>query len=440
MAEVLVQCPNCSQAYKVDEAVLGKSRQCQKCGKKFVLQRADMPGPKAATPLPAPAAAADRPRGVDGIPLTWQPGDVILDLYEVRKFSAKKDFIEGGMGRVNRVWHKGWQRELVVKSIKPPKPPATVLPPKKVEDFLREAEVWVDKLGLHPNIVCCHYVRVLGGLPRVFVEFVDGGDLATWIESGKLYDGGPRIALERILDVAIQFAWGLSYVHEQNLVHRDVKPRNVMMTQDGIAKVTDFGLARARAVVEAGADESSLRPDVTGGRGTHAYLSREQAARERLTPGTDIWSWGVSILDMFLGEVERGYGPAEQEPLNKYAAEQGEDDRCAEMPPRLVELLRSCFEPRPEDRPRRMLEIAGTLQTIYQQAMGQPYPRDQPKSDDLLADSFNNRAVSLFDLGKQAEAEMKWQEALRVDPHHPEATYNYPGRRHRRRGRKAHSR
>ncbi len=58
------------------------------------------------------------------------------------------------------------------------------------------------------------------------------------------------------------------------------------------------------------------------------------------------------------------------------------------------------------------------------QATGKPYSREKPKPDELLADSLNNRAVSLFELGKKAEAELKWQEALRVDPHHPEATYN----------------
>src|SRR6185503_4715365 len=100
-------------------------------------------------------------------------------------------------------------------------------------------------LGLHPHTVSCYYVRQLGGIPRVFAEYVEGGSLADWIESRKLYEGGPEESLKRILDIAIQFAWGLHYTHEQGLIHRDVKPANVMLTSSGTVKVTDFGLSRA---------------------------------------------------------------------------------------------------------------------------------------------------------------------------------------------------
>lgn len=130
------------------------------------------------------------------------------------------------------------------------------------------------------------------------------------------FDSGPSDALERILDIAIQIAWGLYYTHQQGLVHQDVKPRNVMMTQDGAAKVTDFGLAA-----------------VLASQGTPSYRSREQAAGQRLTPATDIWSWGVSLLDVFLGDVERGDGPAALLSLNHYVAGQDKEDRFPESRP-----------------------------------------------------------------------------------------------------------
>ena len=114
------------------------------------------------------------------------------------------------------------------------------------EDFAGEAETWVN-LGLHPHVVNCYYVRTLGGIPRIFVEYLEGGTLWDWVRSKKLYAGDDETVLARIIDFAIQAAWGLDCAHKQGLIHLDMKPANVMMDWTGRAKVTDFGLARARA-------------------------------------------------------------------------------------------------------------------------------------------------------------------------------------------------
>jgi len=147
---------------------------------------------------------------VGSIPDGWRPesGDVLLDLYEVRDILG-----EGGMGTVHRVCHRGWNLDLAVKS-----------PLPGVEGFGVEAGAWVE-LGLHPNVVTCHYVRDLGGAPRVFAELVEGGSLKDWIDDGRLYAGTPAEVLARLLDVAIQFAWGLGYAHDQGLVHQDDDPQ-----------------------------------------------------------------------------------------------------------------------------------------------------------------------------------------------------------------------
>lgn len=151
-----------------------------------------------------------------------------------------------------RVHHRGWNVDLAAKS---PRPKFFATEQHR-ENFEREAETWVH-LGLHPHVVFCHYVRRLGSIPRVFAEYVAGGSLEQWIRSGRLYEGGPEQALERILDIAIQLAWGLHYAHEQGLIHQDVKPANVMMTPEGLAKVTEFGLAKAHAVAGEASDQSS---------------------------------------------------------------------------------------------------------------------------------------------------------------------------------------
>jgi WD40 repeat protein len=192
----------------------------------------------------------------------WQVGDVILDLYEV-----KHVFEGGGMGLVYRVHHRGWNTDLAVKS---PRSDYFKTETQK-ENFTRECETWIN-LGLHPHIVSCHYVRTLGGIPRVFAEYVEGGTLKEWIDSRKLYEGGEQETLKRILEIAIQMAWGLHYAHEKGVIHQDVKPANVLTMPDGTAKVTDFGLAKAQAATDqktiAGKQQSIL---VSSGGMTPAY-------------------------------------------------------------------------------------------------------------------------------------------------------------------------
>lgn len=143
------------------------------------------------------------------VPLIWHVGDVILDLYEVTDILG-----EGGFGTVYKVRHRNWDMDLAVKCPKPGKFETE----RQVENFERECETWVN-LGLHPNTVSCYYVRRLGSVPRVFAEYVEGGSLEDWIQDGQLYEAGPEEALKRILDIAIQFAWGLHYAHGQGLVH-----------------------------------------------------------------------------------------------------------------------------------------------------------------------------------------------------------------------------
>src|SRR5262249_44616251 len=248
MATVQVRCPHCQASSQVDDLLLGRANPCPHCQRSFVPTPLD-PAAHAASSRPRsapwpwgsrgpPRSAAAReaaalttalrgggPPPAEGeVPQTWQPGDVLLDLYEVREV-----FTGGGRGLVYRVRHRGWNMDLAVKCPRP----ECFRDEQDKEDFEREAETWV-KLGLHPHTVTCYYVRRLGGIPRVFAEYVPGGSLHEWVRSKQLYAGGPAVALERILDVAIQFAWGLQHAHEAGLVHRDVKPGNVLLTPEGV--------------------------------------------------------------------------------------------------------------------------------------------------------------------------------------------------------------
>ncbi|MBF0607928.1 MAG: serine/threonine protein kinase [Magnetococcales bacterium] len=374
----------------------------------------------------------------------WTVGDVLLDLYEVREV-----YKSGGMGVVYRIFHRGWNVELAMKS---PRPEYF----QKEEDkrnFEREAETWMD-LGLHPNIVSCYYIRRIDDVPRVFAEYLGGGNLRDRIRKRKL------TTLEDILDIAIQFATGLHYAHEKGLVHQDVKPANVMLSYDGIVKVTDFGLAKARALTDTKAIDQDINRGmlVSYGGMTPAYCSPEQASSaersmptlsrsalpnpaqqtivtpttsslllvtdKALSTKTDIWSWGVSILEIFVGGISWMTGSIADIALDNYLQNGPMDDIIPPMPTEIVNLLKRCLQKMPEDRPASMLEIAEELRRIYRDITGKAYPRTQYLAGRATADGINNRAISLLDLKKTSGIDALWKEALKTDPLHFESTYN----------------
>ncbi|MGB0384183.1 MAG: protein kinase [Ardenticatenaceae bacterium] len=137
------------------------------------------------------------------IPAQWQVGDVMLDEIEVKaKLGA------GHLGAKDLVYHRSFKVELAVTSVD------ADVSAGQTPDFMRQVGSWV-QLGLHPHVVTCHYVREMGGVPRILAEYVADGSLADWISERRLYEGGHEAALGRMLDVAIQMAWGLSYAHEK---------------------------------------------------------------------------------------------------------------------------------------------------------------------------------------------------------------------------------
>ncbi|MEU1012924.1 protein kinase [Streptomyces sp. NPDC005890] len=349
------------------------------------------------------------------VPSVWSVGDVIDGRYQVTEVLGR-----GSMGVVYRVRHLGWGTDLAVKSPRP----ALFRSAAARELFVTEAETWVS-LGLHPNVCGCHYVRTLGGIPRVFAEYVPGGSLRDWIVDRRLYRGDRQRVLARILDVAVQMAWGLEHAHRQGLVQQDVKPGNVLLDSSGTAKITDFGLALARKVAgtldpDVPPDASTLQPG--GGGMTLAYASPEQVENRPLGRRTDIFSFAVSVLEMFTGAIIWDAGPAAGAALADCRA--GGTEGLPAMPSELADLLASCLHEDPALRPARMTDVVAALLSIYEDLVGHPYPRPAPVPADFLADEFNNRALSLFDLGRPAEAEQAFTEALRADPQHLTATYN----------------
>jgi ankyrin repeat protein/tRNA A-37 threonylcarbamoyl transferase component Bud32 len=213
----------------------------------------------------------------------------------------------------------------------------------------------------HENIVGFRQFFPDGNRWYLVMDFIEGGSLSEWIRGRKLYAGDYKSSLNRICSIAAQTADGLAHAHKHGVIHQDVKPANIMVTVSEIAKVTDFGLANAKAVSKS---THSLEQDVTVTLGglTPAYCSPEQAAKQRLNVKTDVWSWGLSVLEMFAGSLFWRVGTQAQVALDHFA--EGPPDRYAvgEMPSSVFGLLQKCFDSNPEGRPS-LIEGASLLKS-----------------------------------------------------------------------------
>jgi tetratricopeptide (TPR) repeat protein len=198
------------------------------------------------------------------------------------------------------------------------------------------------------------------------------------------------------------------------LIHCDMKPGNVLMAADGTAKITDFGLAKAIV----GKGGSTLE-----GWMSKPWASPEQMRQAPLTFATDVWSWAVSVIQMFMGGIQWQSGPVAGAALEEFGERGRKTVGLPAMPTAVFELLARCLHQLPANRPC-FDEIAEELREIYEDQFGEPCEAEKPDLELIAADSLNNRAVSLLDIGKDADAETLLRQAVAIDPHHPEGTFN----------------
>ena len=192
---------------------------------------------------------------------------------------------QGGMGQVFRAVHEMMGRESAVKVL-----PLNKSTPEAIVNFTREirTQAQLD----HPNLVRAFDAGHDGNVYYLVTEYVPGTDLRRLIRSQ-----GRPLPIHQAANVIMQAARGLDYAHQRGLLHRDVKPGNVLVTPDGFAKVSDLGLAGFVHL----ADEDPRSGKIVG---TADYLSPEQIRTPReLTPASDIYSLGCTLYYGVTGKV-----------------------------------------------------------------------------------------------------------------------------------------
>jgi serine/threonine protein kinase len=192
----------------------------------------------------------------------------------------------GGMGEVYRARDTRLKREVAVKVL----PREFATDPARRQRFEFEART-VAALN-HPNIIAIYDVGMDDTTPYIVSELIDGEPLRA---------GG--FALRRILHCAVQIADGLAAAHNAGVVHRDLKPDNILLTRDGHIKILDFGLARMTASRTAAAATETLTIHTEPGvvMGTVGYMSPEQVRGKEADHRSDIFSFGVVLYELLSG-------------------------------------------------------------------------------------------------------------------------------------------
>ncbi len=245
---------------------------------------------------------------------------------------------QGGMGIVYQARRLSSGRMVAIKTIHPDIRDN----PRAQDHFLREIEVM--KRVSHQNIVAFHGSGITtDNCLYLILEYVDGGDLSQLLERSP----GQRLPVSIAHGLAMQVASGLAHAHERGIVHRDIKPKNILITADvmPLAKISDLGLAKRR-------DETPFLPNGQSG-GTIAYMPPEQLTTfHRVAPSGDVFSVGATLYEMLTGR--RPYDFTRGDRLR--VVSRGMITPLASLPftlpERLARVVDKCIAPRPEDRYR----------------------------------------------------------------------------------------
>ncbi|MEP6862644.1 MAG: protein kinase [Deltaproteobacteria bacterium] len=278
------------------------------------------------------------------------------------RYTLLRRLAVGGMAEIylaRQAAMAGFEKEVVIKKLRA----ELADDPRIVEMFLDEAKIGA-QLN-HPNIVHVYDVDEHDGIPYIAMEYIVGEELNELCRRGITY--GRFLPLEHAVEVMRQAAAGMGYFHAKrgaegsaqanqplDIVHLDISPSNLLVTQDGFMKVIDFGIARARG--------QNVRTEVLPGK--LSYMSPEQAARKDVDHRSDIFSLGIVLYEITVGK--RLYrGPA-AEVVHALIDGEVEPPTFARrnFPPALESIVMRTLEKHPEDRYQSAYDLADDLESF----------------------------------------------------------------------------
>ncbi len=266
-------------------------------------------------------------------------GEVVAGRYELEELVGS-----GGMSSVFRAHDALLERKVALKILHE----QYTSDEDYVERFRREARAVA---GLsHPNIVTVIDRGEQDGRQFIVFEYIDGESLK------QLVDRTGPLQVDQAVGLTLQIARALAFAHQQGLVHRDVKPQNVLLNDDGRAKVTDFGIARSLDVQQGMTQSGTVM-------GTSDYIAPEQARGERVDEQTDVYSLGVVLYELLTGEVPfpgENFVAVAMRHINEPPPSARE--RRPDVSPRLDAAIKRAMAKEPGDRFGSMGDFVGELE------------------------------------------------------------------------------
>jgi serine/threonine protein kinase/Tol biopolymer transport system component len=266
----------------------------------------------------------------------------------------------GGMGEVYRARDSRLNRDVAIKIL----PASFSTDPERLQRFAQESRATA-ALN-HPNILSIFDIGTceLGdnrGAPYVVSELLEGETLRDRLRNGPLTS-------RKAIDYARQIAQGLAAAHEKGIVHRDLKPENLFITNDGRAKILDFGLAKiTRPEPDASGDEPTQQVGTEAGMvmGTAGYMSPEQVRGKPADPRSDIFAFGAILYEMLSGK-RAFHGDSSVDTMSAILKEDPPDlaETNRNVSPALERIVRHCLEKSPVERFQSARDVAFNLEAL----------------------------------------------------------------------------